>query len=202
MPKQTTCAVALVLLFWQLAAQVKSTTVIRAAYPATPARQQTLTQTLEFTYLEGDFKPPYRIPAEPQQNGSFRTPEETMSVRASAMISQDYDLWLSTWDDSARAQFLHESTGPAAVAERKRQWRAMFSVSQMVLFKRIETREFVILTYKMLDEQGRNVGQFELPSVFQKIGNRWIGTQRLAADPLLIESPWISMQSMVVREVK
>lgn len=161
-----------------------------------------LTHTLEFTYVERDFLPPFRIQAQQQLNGVPSSPENTMRVRALAMMRQDYEGWLSTWDADARAGFPSEIQDPASVAERKRQWRAIFSVSRMVLFRKIETRQLVILTYKMLDENGNNVGQFELPSVFQETDGKWLGTQQLAADPLLIESPWISKRSIVEREVK
>jgi hypothetical protein len=165
-------------------------------------RQQTLTSTLKFTYIEREFVPPYRIPVTSSTGNSFASAEQTAQLRANAMMNGDYELWLSTWDDDARAQFVEQMRKPGALEQQKQLWKSVFSVSRMVLFKRIETEDYIILTYRMLDQQGLNVARLELPSVFHKVAGKWLGTQKLANSILLQESPWMTGKDSVRREIK
>jgi hypothetical protein len=174
----------------------------KASYPSGAPVQRTVSRTLEYTYTQRDFVPPYRMSAGGRTASRFDTPDQTMIVRSDAMVASDYDGWLSTWDDDAKARFALEYASPARLDEQKRQWHGILAVGRMALFKQIETRSFVILTYRVLDQQGRDIGHLELPSVFRKIGARWFGTQELSTDPLLGESPWMTGQDTLRREIR
>jgi hypothetical protein len=190
------------LFFAPLQAQVNRDLNQKASYPAGPAVQRTITRTFDFTYTERNFIPPFRIGLETSTSSLVDTPEHAMATRARAMAASEYDKWLATWDGEAKSQFAEEYQVPAKLGEQKRLWHAVFSVGQIVLFKRIETRQFVILTYRVLDQKGTNIGRLELPSVFRKVDGGWLGTQELSADPLLEESPWMTGQSSAQKEVR
>jgi hypothetical protein len=125
-----------------------------------------------------------------------------MRTRALAMTQLNYDLWLTTWDAPSQQILRQQNSSQTAIDSQKHLWQVFFSRGQQVLFKQIETKGYVILTYRVISPEGQDLGSLELPSVFHKVGDKWLGTQDLASDALLFESPWMTNTEKAEREAK
>lgn len=173
------------------------------AYPAQPSEQYTVTLKYSYTYEERQFASWYSLEALPKNQWAFTSPESAMIARGAAMRQMDYEGWLATWDASSktlmeqRAKEHHQEL--SAVVD---QWKDILEIGKMTMVRRIQTGQYVILTYRIVDEAGRDIGQIELPSVFHRVDEHWLGTQDLSRDILLLESPWVTGEQHVERTIE
>ncbi len=173
------------------------------AYPAQASEQHTVTLKYSYTYEERQFTPSYPIGPLPRNQWAFTSPESAMITRGAAMKQLDYEGWLGTWDDLSKSTMEqrakeHNQELKAVVD----QWRGILEVGRMTMVRRIQSGQYVILTYRIVDETGRDIGQMELPSVFHQVDGRWQGTQDLSSDILLLESPWVTREQHVERTLQ
>ncbi|HEY6251806.1 MAG TPA: hypothetical protein VI685_17750 [Candidatus Angelobacter sp.] len=173
------------------------------AYPAQPSDQHTVTLKYSYIYQERQFMPSYSLEALPKNRWEFTSPESAMIARGAAMRQLDYEGWLTTWDELSkslmeqRAKEHHQEL--SAVID---QWKGILEAGKMTMVRRIQTGPYVILTYRIVDDAGKDIGQIELPSVFHLVEGRWLGTQDLSRDILLLESPWVTGQQHVERTME
>jgi hypothetical protein len=173
------------------------------AYPAESNQEHTVSITYQYTYDERLFAPPFVIAAVSPMARTFASPEATMIARASAMKDLDYDAWLATWDEHAKAEMEQRAKQSGRkLNDVVDQWRGIMKAGRIMMVRRIQTGQFVVLTYRVVDSTGKDISQLELPSVFHLVGDQWLGTQELSSDELLLESPWVSEVAHVERTVR
>jgi hypothetical protein len=195
-----------ILSLWSLAAFAQTQQpqgAITPAYPAKPSEERTVTITYHYRYEERIFTPPVPIEAVALSSRTFDTPESAFIARVSGMKESDYKGWLTTWDVPSRLQLQQRAQEPGFSPQAMiDQWRGILDLARMTMVRSIKTGSFIILTYKVINKEGKDIGQLELPSVFHLVDDRWMGTQELSRDFLLLESPWITGATHVERTAK
>ena len=158
-------------------------------YPTTAPIEGKVTVADRYSYREQRYDPPvkvdHRVPKELQRDD---TPEMAMIGRVSAMMNQDYEWWLSTWDQEAQRLTADNDRAMGRTAAYWLQWwDDMFRSGTVALVRRIETRQYVVLTYRLVAPSGEDVGGgMELPVVFRKVESRWLATLDLREDVLVL----------------
>jgi hypothetical protein len=176
---------------------------VTPSYPARASEEHTVTLKYSYTYEERQLTPSYSIEPLPATVWNFASPESAMIARASAMKQLDYENWLATWDQSSQAEMQQRARqNNRELSDIVDQWRGILEVGRMVMVRRIQTGQYVILTYRVVDDSGRDIGQIELPSVFHLVKDRWLGSQELSSDILLLESPWVTGTQHVERTLR
>lgn len=155
--------------------------------------ERTIIQVDKFPYRESTYTSTQPIEILPKDRYRFITPEDSLVSRLSAMANLDYDGWLKTWDDKSQAFLKQVDARPEFGAQKRiNQWKGVFSAVKPVLVRRIETGSYVIVTYKLVNKDGKDVGIFEFPTALKEVGGLWLGTEELSSDPLMNLSPWVS----------
>ena len=173
------------------------------AYVAQSSQEHKVSITYRYTYEERIFTPPLVVESLAANARTFMSPESTMIARASAMKELDYAGWLATWDQPSQLQMEQRAKQAGLkLSDVVDQWRGILKAGQIMMVRRIQTGQFVILTYRIVDSSRRDIGQLELPSVFHLVGDQWLGTQELSTDELLLESPWITGTQHIERTAK
>lgn len=170
------------------------------AYPAQPSERHVVTLRYSYVYEERQFVPSYPIEPLSRNQWELGSPESAMIVRASAMKQLDYEGWRTTWDEASKAEMEKQVKDHGReLSDLVDQWRGVLAAGRMAMVRRVQTGQYVILTYRIVDATGRDLGQIELPSVFHLVDGRWLGTQDLSSDVLLLESPWVTGKQQVER---
>lgn len=157
-----------------------------------------------YNYREIMYDPPIVVNLVSKKERHNGTPEEAMISRVSAMMTLDFEWWLETWDSTSRKEILENDRKAGRTKEYWIQWwKDSFGFARIMLIRRIESGPYVILTYRLTNEQGKDVGRnIEYPSVFHSINKKWYSTVELASDPLIPKSPWVTgnkEENMTVR---
>ena len=175
------------------------------AYPMFKAGEtqvKEITQIDHFPYLEQLYQPSFTIEERPEGQDRFGSPEEAMISRTSEMMHADYDAWLAAWDPASQKMTEKiEQQQKITPQNRLQMWKAAFTRSRFTLAHRIQTGQYVILTYQ-LTVDGRPAYPAEFPVIFHQLEGRWYATQDLSKDPLPSASPWLSGQNKVEVEVR
>ena len=169
----------------------------RTASPA--QRRKTVTE--HFDYVEMEYAPsPVLTQFVSCDEASFATPEQAFVSRLSAMVAGDYEWWMEHWD--AESQVIVNARN-AQSGETPQDWIKRWS-DQLIslrfkLVRRVETGDFVVVTYQLVDQDGADASGvgLEFPTAFRKVEGRWMATQMLAADALMNLSPWSSGEPVV-----
>jgi hypothetical protein len=164
------------------------------AYSATQPQEKAISMIDHYRYREVKYEPPIVVQAISRERQSYRTPEEAMISRMSAMMTSDFDWWMSTWDQDARKQTIDNQKAEGRTKEFWVQWwQEMFSTIRVVLVRRIETGKYVVLTYRLMTPEGQDAGnEMEFPTIFHDVEGKWLATLDLSEDSLVFQSPWVS----------
>jgi hypothetical protein len=174
-------------------------------YKTTQPEQKKLTVVSHYTYREQEYDPaiPIRqaVPKAERRQGS---PEEAMISRVSAMMAGDYEWWLETWDEASRLLTEEGNEQAGRTPEYfTRWWADTLRLAHIELVRRIETGPYVVVTYRLVTPSGEAAGNgIEFPTVFHRVGDRWLATLDLRRDPLVPASPWISGQRRMEQTVR
>ena len=106
---------------------------------------------------------------------------------------------LDTKEKSARRRTIENEKRTGRSKEQwVAQWKEIFDIARFVLTTRIESGEYVVLTYRVLTIEGQDMQNgLEMPVIFHKVDGSWRATQTLSSDLLVLESPWVSGQNEV-----
>lgn len=173
------------------------------SFPATPPEERTLTAVHIYNYEESLFAPPVTVTDPiPQAAADYSTPERAMITRVSAMMTGDFDWYQETWDPLSLAVLQeHDAYFNNDSAEYLERWANIYASHRNQLIRRIDSGSYVILTYKMIDEEGVGLmDDMEFPAVFEQQDGQWLASQDLMRDPLPEISPWVQGVSVVERE--
>lgn len=165
---------------------------------------KTLTIVNIYRYKEMSISPPVMIDPILKNEQRYGTPEEAMISRVSAMMALDYEWWLNTWDPASRILFQEKERASDRTKDYWIQWwKDSFRFTRFTLIRHIETGPYVILTYRMMSKDGKDVGRgLELPVVFRNEHGHWLVTADLSSDQLAQSSPWVSgkeLEEILVR---
>lgn len=162
------------------------------AHPATAPQPRRMTSVDVYTYRERQYQPifvfdPHTVPAT-----ASATPEDAVVQRFRAMAKEDYNAWLATWNPVTRAEFEQQQKTQGQSPESwTAQWRNVLARARISLVRRIDTGEFVIITYKILRSSSAAESK-ELHLALSKLGNQWFATNELRRDGLMLYAPWLT----------
>ena len=138
-----------------IAAQGMAPSWVWPTHPTSEPIEKTFTVVDIYRYTEREFTPAFTVKAVTKKDRSSETPEKAAISRFSSMIKLDYDWWMSTWlaDDRPIVQErgLAEGRDPEFWVQ---WWRDSFRFSRVRLTRRIDSGDFVILTYHLVLEDG------------------------------------------------
>lgn len=174
------------------------------AFKITKPDEKEFTTITHFVYREMKFDPPVLIQPIAKAAERYGTAEEAMVSRVSAMMALEYEWFMTTWDSASRKLTVERDQAAGRTKDFwLQQWKDMFRFARVKLVRRIETREYVILTYHLVTPEGKDIGQgIEFPAVFKISDGRWAATQDLAADDLPDASPWVTGKREIERTVR
>ena len=137
------------------------------------------------------------IPLVNQQRFSNSDPEGAVLSRYHAMLTGDYDKWISSWDSFSRKRLLKKKRTPE---DRKKIWEKGFKDKEIFLTSRIESGRYVIIGIQILKTNAGEIGigdprstesriMNEIPAVVKEVDGKWFCTNELAlqrpGDPVL-----------------
>jgi len=163
-------------------------------YPMSNATSKVITVVDRYLYDESKYSPSVIVSRLPDGIEDTSTPEKTMFSRTTAMINGDFDLYSSYWDKESLAFSTREFAARKMTPEKMvGNWQGSFRQLNMVMLRRIDFGDYVVLVYDLEQKQGakEKLGM-ELPVIFQKEGQEWRATQALHEDDLVVTSPWVS----------
>jgi hypothetical protein len=173
------------------------------AYPTTPPEDKVITTIDTIHYEERRFEPELVVEAIPPGAESYASPEQAFISRLSAMIRGDYDRFMASWDDLSRqlteANDAERGQTPTLYIET---WRSIFDAAKATMVRRIDTGDYVVITYKYVLPDGTVLVDIEFPGMFREFDDGWRATQELARDDLLAISPWVTGQTDVTQVVR
>lgn len=178
---------------------------VSPTHSTTEPQEKELTMVSHFKYREQEYDPPVVIRrAVPKSERRQSTPEEAMISRVSAMMAQDYDWWLETWDAESRQLTIENNLAQGRSAEYFLQWWGdTFRFANVALTRRVETGPYVVITYRLVTPSGLDAGDgIEFPSIFHQVDDRWLATLDLRRDPLVPASPWVSGRARMEQTVR
>ena len=173
------------------------------AHPTTPPEDKVITTVDTYHYEERRFEPEIVVEAVPPEAVDYASPERAFISRFSAMIRGDYDGFMASWDDVSRQLTEVNDAGrgqtPTLYVET---WRSIFSAASATMVRRIDTGDYVIITYRYVLPDGTVLQDIEFPGMFREYANGWRATQELASDDLLAVSPWVTGETDVTQVVR
>lgn len=172
-----------------------------AAFTAAGASAQTLSKT-EFPMTEPAvkkvvvesvyyFAQRQYAPALPVQyvstNATYDTPEATTIAAISAMKSKNFAWFRSLWDKGSQQMMADRDKQAGHTPEFwQAAWEKSLGGRDAQLTDRIDSGDYVIIAYRFVSPDP-SVKPIELATVLKKQNDRWVLTQDLAADPVLLK---------------
>ena len=145
-----------------------------------------VTQEHIYYYMIADYAPPYVVTRVNRHGQKLDSPEHTAIALISAMMTADYDWYISLWDDKSVALMKEKD------AEKGRSrdtwialWEQVYRNTSVTLTKRIETGEYVIVAFEVKTPGKPENSSRQSELIFRKQGDSWLATQALAGDPVL-----------------
>jgi hypothetical protein len=155
--------------------------------------------TVQFitNYTRFMLTPPVTIQQVPKPADTYKTPEELFLTQFSAMLSGDYDRWISGWtDDSKKVMAERDEQMKRSPADWVARWKLALANRQVILLERVESGPYVLLVYSLRDtpKPGEAQGKEIIRTIFptKKVGEKWLQTQELSDDEMFkryIEQP-------------
>lgn len=164
-------------------------------FPTGPARVEKVVEEMAYFYRLSAYQPAVAVQPVARASASYDTPEDAAIAAISAMLTGDYAWFLETWTPAARRAFEQRNAelgrGPEFWTSA---WQKGFAGKRVELTHRIETGPYVLIAYTIVDpaappaavEEGTGVRRPFLTTVLEERDGRWLATQDLAADPVLM----------------
>src|SRR5882724_1847404 len=127
----------------------------------------------QYNYTQSEYSPPILVEALKRNQRAGDTPEHAFISRISAMMDQDYDDWLTTWDSASRLWTIDSGTKMGRDKEFYiKQWSGTFAKTRMQLVRRITTGSYVLITYRLVNFAGEPVSPLEIPAILHRVDDR------------------------------
>lgn len=163
--------------------------------PIFPTTAPTLSKVVvenEYQFSSRQYSPPVNVQVVRRDTATYDAPESAAIAGISAMAAGDFDWFRSTWDEASRT----------ALETRDRQmkqdpafwvktWRGAFADRRIELTARIDTGEYVLIAYRLVPRNAASAAPngtapVELLVALKSDNGKWMATQELAADPVLV----------------
>jgi hypothetical protein len=118
------------------------------------------------------------------QSGSTATPEDTLIEMISSMKARDFAWNSKLWTPASRQDMAaHDAAQGRTPGDWTRAWPKYPTLSFWFV-TRIEYGKYVLIQYEAKQADGTTALKDTM--AFEKVGNSWLLTQALAADPVLL----------------
>lgn len=135
-------------------------------------------------------------PIKNRRDSSYANPEVAAISHISAGINQDYEWWFETWDPISQKEIRerHKKLNRTPEVWKKRMEKA-FKGREVFITSRIETGKYVIIGAQIFKSGAPEIKSSprlfpEIPIVLKKVGGKWLRTNELKSDPVLLY--WLS----------
>jgi hypothetical protein len=144
-----------------------------------------------FTFMH--YSPPVQVKLVTRDTASYENPEAAAISAISAMVSKDINWYRSTWDRASIAIMDDRDKALNQSAEFwVNSWGRAFTNKRIELTARIETGEYVLIVYRLVptgevnDPANTSNSEIELVTVLKYQEGKWLATQELSRDPVLL----------------
>jgi hypothetical protein len=155
-------------------------------FPSSDRVQRSFIVEYVYDYAYSTYRPEVQLPVVSPLQAKRDNPEDALIAFFSAMRTGDYEAFLKCWDDATqatlRAQAKDKNQGAAYW---QNIWKQMFGNKQVLLADRMETNGYVILDTRF----STPAGSAAFPNIFKLVGQQWLATNDLSADPLIMNIP-------------
>jgi hypothetical protein len=144
----------------------------------------------EYGFSVRRYTPAVELKPVPRGSANYETPEATTIAMLSAMATRDLDWFRSLWDaESARLMEEKDKQQGHDAAFWTSTWDKAFRNRRITITTRIDTGKYVLIGYELnsLSADGQataDVIQLDVP--LKQVDGRWLGTQELSNDPVLL----------------
>lgn len=164
-------------------------------FPTGPTRVEKVIEEIAYYYRLRPYEPAVEVRPTTREGARYDTPEAAAIAGISAMLSGNYAWFLDTWTPEARQAFEKRNAelgrGPEFWTEA---WARAFAGKRVELTHRIETGRYVLVAYTLVDpntppappDEETGVRRPFLTTVLIEQDGRWLATQDLGADPVLM----------------
>jgi hypothetical protein len=162
------------------------------AFPVGPPTNGSVIVENEYRYTIRQYTPPVDVVMVSRAAAKYDNPEAAAIAGISAMVAQDVEWFRATWDapSAALLEKRDREQGQDAGFWTKA-WQRAFTGKKVQLVTRMETGQYVIVGYRVIDPKEQSGGKspgadFELVTVLKRDGEKWFATQELTQDPVLV----------------
>ena len=150
-------------------------------FPATAPVQDRFVVEYVYNFWKQTYRPAVAFKPVAKADASLATPEDCFVHQWSAMAAQDFEWWMSGWDESSRemmdARNKKMDRSPEFWEER---WGMAMKDHRILLVERVDTGSYAMLIYKMQNKLGETT--MHSMHVCKQVGLKWYATQELAED--------------------
>jgi hypothetical protein len=165
-------------------APIANSQVANERFKLSPAEKRQFVVENIFNYTRQEFDPPVVVQQIKRTGANYSTPEDAFISHVSAMISGDYDWWLSGWTADAQNYLKAQDQKLKRTPENwKTAWSGVLSGKQVVLLERLETGPYTILVYSLRTPPPDGKETFRSLYAARIEAGRWLATQELENDP-------------------
>ena len=154
-----------------------------------------------YTFAIRTYDPPVRIKPVKQNDASYDVPEQAAIAQISAMLAKDFSWFRNTW--TKESKIIMENDDKKNNFNKDfwvNAWAKAFRDKDVDLLNYIETGEYVIISYRFVSKNkiaDSSEKDMELDTVLKREDGKWLATQELAQDPVLLY--WRSPETRVKR---
>ena len=144
----------------------------------------------EYGFSVRRYTPAVELKPVARGRANYETPEATTIAMLSAMATRDLDWFRSLWDaESARLMEEKDKQQGHDAAFWISTWDKALRDRRITITTRIDTGKYVLIAYELRSlsanaEASADVIQLEVP--LKQVDGRWVGTQDLSSDPVLL----------------
>jgi hypothetical protein len=152
-------------------------------FPATKPVQDRFVVEYVYNFWKQTYQPTVVFKPIAKADASLASPEDCFMHQWSAMAAQDFEWWMSGWDEASQEMMAARNKkmkrGPEFWEER---WGLAMKDQRILLVERVDTGPFAMLIYKMQDKLGETT--MHSMHICKQVGLQWYATQELAEDPM------------------
>ena len=167
---------------------VRAATTLDPIFPTTSPEFKSVVEERVYFFTVRTYDPPVAVtPLATRSEASFDNPENSAITHLSAMVAGDYDWWLSTWSKTSHKMMTERDKKAGRSPDFwKEAWRKVFSNRTIELTQRVETGDYVIIAFKLISKSNPKSKEIQSELVLKKFNQKWLGTQDLNSDPVLL----------------
>jgi len=161
-------------------------------FPVTPPEQFEIVEEHVYRAKTMQYEPRVLVkPYQSRQEVSNADPESAVISFYSAMVNQDYDWFMASWDRVSRENILQQDRERKKTpADWKNGWEEFFTIRNIYLISRVESGPYVFIGVQVLKKDGSESGVTdsgflqEWPGVARKEAGKWVHTNSHVEDPV------------------